>query len=163
MTKQLTTVEESKMTYRPEVHPRHVRVLAYAEARVVLDAALAEAERIGVPASVAVLDAGREPLAFGRQDGAGLLTGEVATGKAFTAISLGTASGDLSVAANTGGDFAALHHATSRNLVTFAGGFPLVDAESGNLVGAIGASGGSLDEDIAIAQAGVAAFLELAR
>lgn len=149
------------MTYRPAVHPRHVRVLSYAEARVVLDAALAEAERIGVLASVAVLDAGREPIAFGRQDGAGLLTGEVATGKAFTAVSLGRPSADLAEAANAGGDFAALHHATTRNLVTFAGGFPLIDGD--DLVGAIGASGGSLDEDVAIASAGVAAFAELAR
>jgi uncharacterized protein GlcG (DUF336 family) len=135
---------------------RTVRALSYAEARALLDAALEKAVEISVPASVAVLDATREVVAFARQDRAPVLTGEVATAKAFTAASLRQPSGDLAEATSPGGPFAGLAHGTTRALITFAGGFPLMI--DGEVVGAVGASGGSLEEDEAIARAAVALF-----
>lgn len=135
---------------------RTARVLSYDEARLLLDAALERATTIGVPASVAILDAGREVVAFGRQDRAPVLTGEVATAKAYTAASLRQPSGDLAAATLPSGPFAGLAHGSSRGLVTFAGGFPLI--VDGEVAGAVGASGGSLDEDVAIARAAVELF-----
>ncbi len=146
-------------TNRPA--PRTARVLSYDEARGLLDAALAAAAEIGVPASVAVLDAGREVVAFGRQDRAPLLTGEVAVAKAYTAASLRQPSGALSGATAPGGPFFGLAHGSSRGLITFDGGFPLV--VDGEVVGAVGASGGSLEEDDAIARAAVDLFEEWSR
>lgn len=121
-----------------------------------LDAALDRAVELGVPASVAILDASREIVAFARQDRAPVLTGEVATSKAFTAFSLRQPSGNLAGATAPGGAFAGLAHGSSRGLITFAGGFPLmIDDE---VVGAVGASGGSIDEDTTIARAAVDLF-----
>lgn len=136
--------------------PRIARVLSYAEARLLLDAALATAESIEVPASVAILDATREIVAFGRQDRAPLLTGEVAIAKAYTSASLRQPSGALAAATAPDGPFFGLAHATRRELVTFDGGLPLV--VDGEIVGAVGASGGSLAEDAAIARAAVDLF-----
>lgn len=135
---------------------RTALVLSYREARELLDAALAEAERLEIPASVAILDATREVVAFGRQDRAPLLTGEIAVGKAYTAASLRQPSGDLAAATAPTGPFFGLAHGSTRGLVTFGGGFPLI--VDGEIVGAVGASGGSLEEDEAIASAAVALF-----
>lgn len=140
----------------PPPATRTARVLSYAEARELLDAALRRAEEIGVPASVSVLDATREVVAFGRQDRAPVLTGEVATAKAYTAASLRQPSGDLSDATSPTGPFAGLAHGSTRGLITFAGGYPLI--VDGEIVGAVGASGGSIDEDVAIATAAVELF-----
>jgi uncharacterized protein GlcG (DUF336 family) len=135
---------------------RTARVLSYAEARLLLEAALGKATEIGVPASVAVLDATRELAAFGRQDRAPLLTGEVAVSKAYTSASLRQPSGDLAEATAPSGPFFGLAHGSPRGLITFAGGFPLM--VDGEIVGAVGASGGSLEEDEAIALAAVDLF-----
>ncbi|GAA3311067.1 GlcG/HbpS family heme-binding protein [Arthrobacter ramosus] len=144
------------MPKKPAPQQRHVRVLSYDEARLVLDAALARAKEISVPASVAVLDAGRELLAFGRHDLAPLLTGEVARAKAYTSGSLRQPSGALLEPTRPGGDFYGLQHGSDHALITFAGGMPLFDGK--DLVGSVGASGGSVEEDTAIAQAAVEAF-----
>ncbi len=140
---------------------RTQRVLSYQEARRLLDAALAKADEIGVPASIAVLDVTREIVAFARQDRAPVLTGEVATAKAFTAASLRQPSGGLSEPTRDGGAFAGLAHASTRGIVTFSGGFPLM--HQGDVIGAVGASGGSLDEDDTIAGAAIALFESWAR
>ena len=139
---------------RPPV--RTQRVLSYEEARRLLDAAIAKATDIEVPASVAILDATRELVAFGRQDGAPHLTGEVAVAKAYTSASLRQATSDLADATSPAGPFFGLAHGSSRGLITFAGGFPLM--VDGDIVGTVGASGGSLDEDVAIARAALDLF-----
>lgn len=141
--------------------PRVVQALSYEQARVLLDTALAKASEIGVAASVAVLDAAREVVAFGRQDRAPLLTGEVAIAKAYTSASLRQPSGALNDAVSPGGPFFGLAHSSTRGLVTFDGGFVLmVDDE---VVGAVGASGGTLEEDALIGSAAVEVFEGWAR
>jgi len=144
-------------THTPPV-ARTARVLSYDEARALLDAALAKATEIGVPASVSVLDATGELVAFGRQDHAPLLTGEVSQAKAYTAAALRQPSGDLAAATSPSGPFAGLAHGTSRRLITFAGGLPLI--VDGEVAGAVGASGGSLEEDELIAHAASELFEE---
>lgn len=144
------------MTTNDTPAARTARVLSYAEARLLLDAALEKAREIGVPASVSILDAGREIIAFGRQDRAPVLTGEVATAKAYTAASLRQPSGDLAGATSPTGPFAGLAHGSARGLITFAGGYPLI--VDGEVAGAVGASGGSIDEDVTIARAAVELF-----
>lgn len=137
---------------------RTARVLSYDEARRLLDAALAKASELGVAASVSVLDATSEPVAFARQDRAPLLTGEVSAAKAYTAAALRQPSGDLAEATAPAGPFFGLAHGSSRRLVTFAGGLPLIIDDE--IVGAVGASGGSLQEDELIARAALALFEE---
>jgi uncharacterized protein GlcG (DUF336 family) len=130
--------------------------LTYGQARRVLDDALCAAEEIGCTVTVAVLDSGRELLAFGRQDGAPLLSAEIAQAKAFTARSLDTPTVDLGSLTQPGGPFYGLQSAHSRRLVTFAGGRPLRVGDV--VVGAIGVAGGTNDQDDEIARAAQASL-----
>jgi uncharacterized protein GlcG (DUF336 family) len=135
-----------------------VSTMTLAAAQAALDAALAKAREIGSPSSVAVLDAGRELLAFGRMDGALLASAAISQAKAYTARSLDCATKDVDAATQPGGPLYGLqtaHLAAGRALVTFGGGVPIV--VDGAVVGAVGVAGGSPDQDHEIAAAGAAA------
>ena len=129
------------------------RFLTAAGARAVLDAALAEADRIGVPECVAVVDAGGLLLAFGRNDGARTASISIALTKATSAATRKRATAD-----EGGGDLlATIRSALAADCVTgIGGGFPLV--VDGQVVGGIGASSGTIDEDTIVARAGLAAL-----
>jgi uncharacterized protein GlcG (DUF336 family) len=127
--------------------------LNYADAQKILVAALAKAEEMKVPVSVAVLDSGRELVAFARQDGATLLSAEVSQWKAFTARSLDMPTSAVGPLTQPGQPLFGLEVSSRHKIVTFAGGHPLrVD---GVVVGAVGVSGGSVTEDDEIALAAV--------
>jgi uncharacterized protein GlcG (DUF336 family) len=123
--------------------------ITYAQARVITDAALARAEEMNCPISVAVIDAGRELVTFGRQAGAPLASAEIAQAKAFTSRSLDVATVDLAVVTQPGGPLFGLETACGRPLVTFGGGRPLFS--DGIVIGAIGVSGGTVEQDDEIA------------
>lgn len=129
--------------------------LTQQQARTALDAALAKAAEIGSPSSVSILDAGREPLAFARMDGALLASPEISQNKAYTAVSMQSKTADLSDYVQPGAPFYGLQTAQSRPFITFGGGVPIV--LDGVLVGAIGVAGGSAEQDAEVAEAGAAA------
>lgn len=135
------------------------RQLSHTEARTAIDAALAKAREIGSPSSVAVVDAGRELLAFARMDGALLASVEISQAKAFTARSMNMPTGDIGPLTQPGGPFFGLEHTQRRPMVSFGGGLPL--SVGGEIVGAIGVAGGSADQDVEVASAGAAALEEL--
>jgi uncharacterized protein GlcG (DUF336 family) len=127
--------------------------LTAAGARAVLDAALAEAERIGIPQCVAVVDAGGHLLAFGRSDGARVGSISIAQTKAVSA-----ATRKRPTAEEGGGDpITTIRLAlAAQRLTGIGGGLPLqVD---GHIIGAIGVSSGTVEQDTAVAQAGLAAL-----
>ncbi len=128
--------------------------LSLEQARQVLDAALAKAEEIGSPSSVAVVDAGRELVAFARQDGALLASTEISQNKAYTARSLNMATKDVGPLTQPGQPLFGLETTHQRPLVSFGGGRPL--AVGDEIVGAIGVAGGTVDQDDEIAAAGAA-------
>jgi uncharacterized protein GlcG (DUF336 family) len=135
----------------------YVRRLSYREARIAIDAALAKADELGVPSSVAVIDAGRELVAFARQEDSMPISADMAVGKAYTARSVNGPSAQLLEASKPSGPFWGVQHGVRAPMVTFGGGFPIeIDA---TVVGAIGASGGSIEEDEAVATAGLDALL----
>lgn len=127
--------------------------LTAAGARAVLDAALAEAARMGVPQCVAIVDAGGHLLAFGRSDGARPASVAIAQTKAVSAATRLRPTGD-----EAGGDVpAAIRLALAGDRITgIPGGFPLL--VEGRVAGAIGVSSGTPDEDVQVARAGVAAL-----
>lgn len=130
--------------------------LTLAGARLALDAALAEADRIGVTVCLAVADQAGHPLAFARMDGAPLLSAQLAQDKAWTvAAFVGVPTHDwYGMIAD---EPALLHGIVKTNrLVVFGGGVPIRVA--GELVGAIGVSGGSAEQDRRVAEAGAAAL-----
>jgi glc operon protein GlcG len=127
--------------------------LTAAGARSILDAALAEAARIGVPECVTVVDAGGHLLAFGRSDGARIGSISIALTKAVSA-----ATRKRPTAEEGGGDpVMTIRLALAADRLTgIGGGFPIV--VDGHVVGAIGVSSGTVDEDIVVARAGLAAI-----
>jgi uncharacterized protein GlcG (DUF336 family) len=130
--------------------------LTLAEARRVLEAALGKAEAIGQPMNVAVVDDGGHLLAFARQDGAILASVDIATGKARTAALMKMSTAELGKAAAPGAPLYGIE-VTNGGLVIFGGGIPLV-GKRGDVVGAIGVSAGSVEQDVTVAQAGADAF-----
>jgi uncharacterized protein GlcG (DUF336 family) len=134
----------------------YTRRLTYAEARRVVDAAIAKAEEIGSPSSVAVLDGGRELLAFARMEDALLASPEIAQNKAYTARCMNMPTADIGPLTQAGGPFFGLEHTHSRPMVSFGGGLPLTIGDE--IVGAIGVAGGSGEQDVEVATAGAAAL-----
>lgn len=137
-------------------YTRASAALTLSGARAALDSALAHAESIGARMNVAVVDAGGIVVAFARMDGAFNLSGSIARDKAKTVAGFGgVPSADLYAAIE--GEPAVRDGIANRDgVAAFGGGVPiLVDGE---LVGAVGASGGSAEEDTQVAQAGADAL-----
>lgn len=130
--------------------------LSHEQARQALDAALAKATEIGSPSSVAIVDGGRELIAFARQDGALLASTEISAGKAYTACSMKMATKDIGPLTQPGQPLYGLEVTHQRPLVTFAGGQPL--QVGGEVVGGVGVAGGTVDQDDEIASAAAAAL-----
>ena len=126
------------------------------DARRVLDAALAKAVEIGHPMNIAVVDDGGHLLAFGRQDGSILGSIDIAINKARTSAIMKMSTQELGKAAATDGPLYGIE-ITNGGLVIFGGGLVLIDSDNG-VVGAIGVSAGSIEQDVEVAQAGVDAL-----
>jgi uncharacterized protein GlcG (DUF336 family) len=124
--------------------------LTLSQARAAIDGGLARVAERGVPSCLAVVDAGGNLLAFAADEAAMLVCRDLAIGKAYTSLYLRSATSSLTDAVQPGGPFYGLGNALNgRPLVTFAGGQPLGIP----VVGAVGVSGGTLedDEDISLA------------
>ena len=130
------------------------------EARLVIDAAAAKAEEIGQPMDIAVVDAGGNLKAHVRMDGANIGSITIAINKAYTAIAFQCETGDLQGVTRPDGPIYGLSEAHGGRLVVFPGGIPLV--RDGNIMGAIGVSTGTIEQDQEVASAGAAAYLEFA-
>jgi len=114
-----------------------------------------EAETRDLSLAVAVVDAAGHVLASQRMDGAALGAMQLAVGKSFTAVSWATPSGEFARSTEPGGDDWGWN-TTDPRIVVYAGGLPLI--VEGELVGGIGASGGTAAEDeecVAAAAAGL--------
>lgn len=127
-----------------------------AGARAAIDAALAEAEQLGVRVVIAVVDRGGNPLALLRMDGAFLFSVEVAEKKAWTAVASGIGTHLLREAFN--GSPTLLHGLGPKidRLMAVGGGIPVTI--DGQLAGAVGVSGATEEQDQQIAEAGAAAI-----
>ena len=126
------------------------------QAHKVVEAAAAKAEEIGVPMNIAVVDAGNNLTAFARQDGAWLGSIDIAQGKAYTARAFDMTSADLGAEAQPGKSLYGIEASNDGRLIVFGGGIPLKDGDE--VVGAIGVSGGTVDQDEEVAEAGAAAY-----
>lgn len=130
--------------------------LPVARAFEMVAAAHEEARRRSVRVSAAVVDAGGNLVAFGRMDGAEIAGPTLAVDKAYTAVSNSIATSELAVLAAPGGELFGLHANGNGRFVIFGGGIPVTADDT--IVGAVGVSGASVADDVACAQAGVAAF-----
>lgn len=126
------------------------------DARKVVSAAEEKAKEIGVQMNIAVLDSGRNLKSFARMDGAWLGSIEIAIDKAYTSTSFDMSTKDLSTMAQPEQPLFGINTTSNSRVVIFAGGIPL--ERDGSVVGAVGVSGGTPDQDHEVAEAGVAAF-----
>jgi uncharacterized protein GlcG (DUF336 family) len=125
-------------------------------ARTIIEAAESKAQRIGVPMNIAVVDAGNNLTAFSRMDGAWLGSIDIAQNKAYTARAFDMPTRELAPMTQPGQPLYGIEASNQGRLIIFAGGIPLLDGET--IVGAIGVSGGTPDQDHQVADAGAAAY-----
>jgi uncharacterized protein GlcG (DUF336 family) len=130
--------------------------LTLGAARAIIDAIQAEARAMRVAMSCAVVDGGDQLVAFERMDGADLVGITLARDKAFTALVNRMPTAELPAVTQPGTEFFGYHTVAGGRTIIFAGGMPL--ERDGVLVGAVGVSGGSADQDQRAVEAGVRAF-----
>lgn len=126
------------------------------DAKRIIIAAEKKATEIGQPMNIAVADEGGNLIAHVRMDGAWLGSIDISIKKAYTSRAFDIATKDLASHSQSGGQFFGIHASNDGKIMIFAGGIPL--RKDGKVVGAIGVSGGSGDQDHAVAEAGAAAF-----
>ena len=126
------------------------------DARRVIAAAEKKAAEIGQPMNIAVADEGGNLVAHVRMDSAWIGSIDIAQKKAFTSRAFDIATKDLAAQSQSGGQFFGIHASNNGKVMIFAGGIPLT--KEGKVVGAIGISGGSGEQDHAVAEAGTKAF-----
>lgn len=134
-----------------------IKRLDIADARLMLAAARAKADEIGVPMCIAITDEGGNLIAFERMDGGKVTSTTIAIDKSFTASGAKKATHDYGTASQPGAPAYGIGSAIGGRLMVVGGGLPvLVD---GDVVGGIGVSSGTPAQDQDVAQAGVDAFL----
>jgi uncharacterized protein GlcG (DUF336 family) len=126
------------------------------DAKRVITAAEKKAEEIGQPMNIAVADVGGNLVAHVRMDGAWLGSVDISIKKAWTSRAFDITTKDLADNSQSGDQFFGIHASNNGKVMIFAGGIPL--KQGGKVVGAIGVSGGSGDQDHEVAEAGVEAF-----
>ena len=124
------------------------------QAQAAVEAAVAKSTEMGVLMDIAVVDAGTNLKAFARMDGAWLGSIDIARKKARTARSFDMETGAIGQLSQPGGPLFNIEHSNG-GLISFPGGVPLRNA-AGEIIGAIGVSGSSVEDDHAVATAGAA-------
>jgi uncharacterized protein GlcG (DUF336 family) len=127
--------------------------ITLAQAEAVITAAKNEAAAIETKMNIAVVDSGSNLVAFVRNDGAWLGSADIAIKKAKTAVFFQMDTADLSPLVQPGKPLFNIEHSNG-GLITFPGGAVIKDA-SGEVIGAIGVSGSTVDDDAKVAKAGV--------
>ena len=130
--------------------------LTLAAAKSMMKAGMAKGRELRVAISVAVVDSGGQLVAFERMDAADLVTIGLAQDKAWTALMNRMPTRDLAPLVQPGAEFYGYESIARGRTIVFAGGMPLL--RDGVLVGGVGVSGGSVEEDQAAVDAAVAAF-----
>jgi uncharacterized protein GlcG (DUF336 family) len=131
-------------------------MVTLADARRIIAAAEKKAAEIGQPMNIAVVDQGGNLVAHVRMDNAWIGSVDISINKAWTSRAFDISTKDLAKHSQSGEQFFGIHVSNRCRVMIFAGGIPL---KRGNqVVGAIGVSGGSGDQDHAVAEAGAAAF-----
>jgi uncharacterized protein GlcG (DUF336 family) len=133
--------------------------ISYPMARILGAIAEEEAGALGVPMAVAIVDAEGLPLFFARMDGTLPASTDIAVGKAYTAAALRMASHEVGKLAQPGEVLYGIQHLHQGRIVLFGGGLPL--RLRGRVVGGVGISGGSVEQDLQVAGPVTAALAQM--
>jgi uncharacterized protein GlcG (DUF336 family) len=124
------------------------------QAEKAVAAAKVKATALGTKMNISIVDAGANILAFARMDGAWLGSADISLKKAKTARFFDMNTGVIGSLSQPGGALYNIEHSNG-GLITFPGGVPIKNA-NGDVIGAIGVSGSSVENDHAVAEAGAA-------
>ena len=125
------------------------------QARSAVGAATEKSQELGVEMNIAVVDAGANLKAFARMDAAWLGSIDIAIKKARTARFFDMDTGEIGKLSQPGGSLYGIEHSNG-GLITFPGGIPIKN-DQGAVVGAVGVSGSTVENDHLVARAGAAA------
>lgn len=131
-------------------------MITLTDARRIIAAAEKKAAEIGQPMNIAVADAGGNLIAHVRMDNAWIGSVDISIKKAWTSRAFDITTKDLGENSQSGDQFFGIHASNNGKVMIFAGGIPL--KKDGKVVGAIGVSGGSGEQDHSVAEAGAAAY-----
>jgi uncharacterized protein GlcG (DUF336 family) len=134
--------------------PRQITTLTLADARLLIAAGERKAQELGIPYNIAVVDAGGGLIAHVRMDGAWLGSIDISIHKAFTSRAFDMATQDLAKMAQSGKPLFGINSTNHERIVIFAGGMPVKDGDT--VVGAVGASGGTVEQDQQVVEAALA-------
>jgi uncharacterized protein GlcG (DUF336 family) len=126
------------------------------DARRIITGAEKRAADIGQPQNIAVVDSGGNLVAHARMDGAWIGSVDISINKAWTARAFEMETKALKENSQSGGPLFGIHASNGGRVMIFAGGIPLT--RDGQVVGAVGVSGGDADQDQTVAEAGAAAL-----
>lgn len=126
------------------------------KAKKMISAAEKKGVEIGCPMVITVVDEGGNMVAQHRMDGALLASVDISRGKAYTSVALKMSTEKLASLTQPGQMLFGINTTDSGKLVIFGGGLPII--ENGQIVGGIGVSGGSVEQDVAVVNAGLAAW-----
>lgn len=136
--------------------PQTYQTLTLDDAKRMLAAGEAQARAFGIAYNIAVVEAGGHLLAFVRQDGALIGSIDLAIDKAVTARIFDKSTAELAKLAQSGQPLFGIQESNAGKVVIFGGGMPVV--VDGQIVGAVGSSAGSVEQDIAVVEAAAAAL-----
>lgn len=125
------------------------------QAQAAVEAAKKKAGELNVKMNIAVVDAGANLKAFARMDGAWLGSIDISVKKGRTARFFDMPTGDIGKLSQPGGSLYNIEHSNG-GLITFPGGLPIKN-RSGEIIGGIGVSGSTVENDHTVASAGAAA------
>lgn len=125
--------------------------ITYEQALAAVRAGLVKSGEIGVKMNIAVVDVGSNLKAFIRMDGAWLGSIDIAIKKARTARLFDMPSGEVGKLSQPGGELFNIE-VSNQGLITFPGGVPITNT-TGEIIGAVGVSGSTVENDLAVAMA----------
>jgi uncharacterized protein GlcG (DUF336 family) len=135
--------------------PLQTKDLSIAQAHDVIAAAIKKADELKIKQNIAVVDAGGNLKGFARMDGAWLGSIDIAIKKAKTARYFDMPTGEIGKLSQPGHPLYMIE-VSNQGLISFPGGVPIKDSDD-TIIGAIGVSGSTVDNDDACAQAGASA------
>src|SRR5271157_4648236 len=131
-------------------------MITLSDARRITAAAEKKAAELKQPMNIAVADEGGNIVSHVRMDGAWIGSIDISMKKAYTSRAFDITTKDLATHSQSGGQFFGIHASNDGKIMIFAGGIAL--KRDGKVVGAIGVSGGSGEQDHAVAEAGITAL-----
>merc|ERR1711862_149135 len=153
----LVSAASARTTPAPANSCARRQILTRSLAEKALAAALIESERRNLKMNVAVMDVGANLVAFTRMDDAWLGSADIAMKKARTAVFFNMPSKAIGTLSQPGGSLYNIEHSND-GLISFEGGVPVYDKQ-GCLIGAVGVSGDSVENDGIVAEAGRKAIM----